>query len=328
LLGIARDGQFVASFDRPNLFLRVELREKGLVQTLSFLERYRGESGIIYCATRKQVDELAADLKANGWPALPYHAGLEDALRRENQNRFTNDEVRLMVATIAFGMGINKPNVRFVLHYNLPKDLESYYQEIGRAGRDGLRSECLLLYSRGDATKIRHFIFQGAAKEIAGREERLQGMMRFAETQKCRRVALLEYFGESFKGSCGACDHCAPVTVHHQTVRSILSVAKRRFHEIGGLYASGQSLNAIAARFGVRTKTVTENLSRFQEAGGKIDAARLLRECSLAEPDRRSAIQAFQRFGLERLAPVHQALNGRVPYSELHVLRLYLRACQ
>ena len=326
LLGIAQDGQFVASFNRANLFLRVEPRNKGLAQTLAFLERHRDESGIIYCATRKQVDELAVDLKANGWAALPYHAGMDDKARRENQARFTNDEVPLIVATIAFGMGINKPNVRFVLHYNLPKDLESYYQEIGRAGRDGLPSECLLLYTSGDASKIRHFIWQGAREEEAGREERLQAMMGFAETRKCRRVALLAYFGESFKGPCGSCDNCVPVRMHDQPVRPVVSVAKGRARQIGELYASGQTLDKIAARFNVMRETVINHLYRFAQAGGKIDAARVLRECSLAEPDRRRAIQAFQRFGLERLAPVHQALNGRVPYDELHLLRLYLRA--
>jgi ATP-dependent DNA helicase RecQ len=138
--------------------LAVEPKTDGLAQTIHFLQAHPDESGIIYCATRKQVDFLAGELARRGWPVLPYHAGLDDATRRTNQRQFINDDVPIMVATIAFGMGINKPNVRFVLHYDLPKNLESYYQQIGRAGRDGLPSDCLLLFSYSDVQTINYFI--------------------------------------------------------------------------------------------------------------------------------------------------------------------------
>jgi ATP-dependent DNA helicase RecQ len=219
LLGIAAEGEFVASFNRPNLFLAVEPRQDALAQVLAFLEERGGQAGIIYCGTRKQTDELCAALNANGWPALPYHAGLEDAVRRHNQERFLHDEAPLMVATIAFGMGINKANVRFVVHAHLPKDLESYYQEIGRAGRDGQRADCLLLYSRGDAMVHRHFINQGTECERPGREARLQALMRFAEARDCRRRPLLAYFGETLCQPCGHCDNCV------QTVKGDLTDA-------------------------------------------------------------------------------------------------------
>jgi ATP-dependent DNA helicase RecQ len=196
LLGIRADGEFIASFNRPNLFLAAQPRRDGLGQTLAFLEQHRGQAGIIYCSTKKQVDQLAAELAARGWPALPYHAGLDADTRRRNQDQFIREDTAIMVATIAFGMGINKSNVRFVIHYNLPKDIESYYQEIGRSGRDGLPADCLLLHSRADAMTIRRFIDEGAASERAGRQARLDAMMRFAETDTCRRVPLLGYFGE------------------------------------------------------------------------------------------------------------------------------------
>jgi ATP-dependent DNA helicase RecQ len=200
---------FVSSFDRENLFLAVEPRDDGLAQTLDFLESHRGESGIIYCNTRERVDALAARLAAAGWSALPYHAGLDNTARRENQRRFTRDEAAIIVATVAFGMGINKSNVRFVVHHDLPKDIENYYQQIGRAGRDGLPADCLLLFSRGDALTINFLADQGDPTQRAAASARLQAMIAYAETQGCRRGPLLSYFGETgIADNCGRCDNC------------------------------------------------------------------------------------------------------------------------
>ena len=206
-LGFRDENTFIGSFDRPNLFLEVQPRQNGPAQLLTFLGNHRDQSGIIYCSTRDGVDRLTAQLMAQGWSVLPYHAGLDDTTRRRNQELFSRDRVPIIVATIAFGMGINKSNVRFVVHSNLPKDIESYYQEIGRAGRDGLRADCLLLFSRADMQTSYRFIEEGAAAERAGRHARLQAMSRYAETDACRRVQLLAYFGE-VSTACGFCDNC------------------------------------------------------------------------------------------------------------------------
>ena len=209
-LAIADAGQFVASFDRPNLFLEVQPKRNAYGQLLAFLEQRREQSGIIYCATRRKVDELSASLSAGGWPVLPYHAGLDSGVRRRNQRRFSHDDVPIMVATVAFGMGIDKSNVRFVVHYDLPKDLESYYQEIGRSGRDSLRADCLLLFNYSDTSTINHFI-EVKEDEVERRAAslRLQAMVDYAQSSSCRRQALLPYFGQRYTAeSCDMCDNC------------------------------------------------------------------------------------------------------------------------
>ncbi|NOY22064.1 MAG: DNA helicase RecQ [Acidobacteria bacterium] len=201
---------FVASFDRPNLFLEVKEKTNGFKQLTAFMERFANQSGIVYCASRKETEQIVTKLTKQGISALPYHAGMSAEDRNRNQEAFIRDDVNIIVATIAFGMGINKPDVRFVVHYDLPKNIESYYQQIGRAGRDGLPAHCLLLLGYGDISKIRYFINQKEdehEKRIAGNQ--LSVMLAFAEATCCRRIPLLRYFGESYqKENCGACDNC------------------------------------------------------------------------------------------------------------------------
>jgi ATP-dependent DNA helicase RecQ len=200
---------YVASFNRPNLTYRVVPKSSPYGQVLMLVRARPNESGIVYCASRKTADNLAAKLSGDGIKAKPYHAGLEAAERTKHQEMFLRDDARLITATIAFGMGINKPNVRFVVHHDLPKNIESYYQETGRAGRDGLPSDCLLLFSASDVAKQRRFIEEKSEHEQRIAHEQLRAMIAYAETRECRRATLLKYFGEDpVTPSCEGCDNC------------------------------------------------------------------------------------------------------------------------
>lgn len=208
-LGLNDSDSFIASFNRENLFLEIAEKQDPLEQTLAFLEQHKEQSGIIYCFSRRQVDELSEELALRGYSAKPYHAGLSESERNENQGSFIRDDTSIMVATIAFGMGINKPDVRFVVHYDLPQNIESYYQQIGRAGRDGLRADCLLLFSYSDIGKINYFISQKNPDEQKTARGHLNALLHFVESEQCRRIALMDYFGEKYPDAeCDMCDNC------------------------------------------------------------------------------------------------------------------------
>ena len=236
-LNFETSNEFIDSFDRKNLFLQIVKKQQPLEQTVTFLKKFPNQSGIIYCLSRRQVDELTAALQDAGYSVKPYHAGLSNKDRSRNQELFIRDDIQIIVATIAFGMGINKPNVRFVVHYDLPKDIEGYYQQIGRAGRDGLKANCLLLFSYGDIQKIKYFINQKQGQEQRIATIHLNALVGFAESDECRRIPLLHYFGEEYASDkCDMCDNCVTekkalvdLTIPAQKFLSCVKLTNERF---------------------------------------------------------------------------------------------------
>lgn len=266
----------VSSFNRKNIFLQVQPRTDGYRQIISFIENHKDESGIIYCLSRKEVDSLAEELQARCFSALAYHAGLSDEARSENQKKFIRDQVDIMVATVAFGMGINKPNVRYVIHFALPKSIEQYYQEIGRAGRDGLPSTALLLYSAGDAHRVRYFFREKNEDESFKSEKLLQAMLDFANARKCRRQILLNYFGETYEPKPCAenaansesqfcCDICEGGGIKNQDVtipvQKFLSCVYRVREHFGAAHI-------IDILLGSRNQKITKNNHNFLSTWG------------------------------------------------------------
>ncbi len=260
-LHLKNPADYVASFNRPNLNYRVAAKSGAYEQMAAFIKSRKGEGGIIYCQARKTTESLARKLSEDGINARPYHAGLTADERSDNQERFLRDETRVICATIAFGMGINKPNVRFVIHYDLPKNIEGYYQETGRAGRDGLPGECLLLFSPGDRVKQMRFIDEKPnpqERDIARRQ--LEQMIHYAEIASCRREFLLGYFGEkTSEANCGGCDNClAPrATWDGTTAAQKFLSCVYRIREKGGF---GVGMNHVIE---VLTGADTEKVRKF-----------------------------------------------------------------
>ncbi|WP_347156988.1 DNA helicase RecQ [Pontibacter chitinilyticus] len=201
---------YISSFDRPNINLMVRPGQNRFNRILDFLERRKGQPGIVYCLSRKGTESLAEKLKSSGYKTTYYHAGMNPQLRAKAQEQFLRDDVQIVCATVAFGMGIDKSNVRWVIHYNLPKNIESYYQEIGRAGRDGAKSDALLFYSFADVMNMRNMLAEGEGNKNQTELQlvKLERMQQFAEASACRRRILLQYFGEQMKKDCGNCDIC------------------------------------------------------------------------------------------------------------------------
>jgi ATP-dependent DNA helicase RecQ len=317
-LNIVDSSEYISSFDRPNLYIGVIPKDNPYQQCKDFVEQHPQQSGIIYCQSRKGVDELTAKLQQDGLSVLPYHAGLNSTKRSDYQERFIRDDVNIIVATIAFGMGINKPDVRYVLHYDLPKNIEGYYQQIGRAGRDGLDANCLLLFGYGDTGKIRFFIDQMSneqEKRLANMH--LNQMLALAEAEDCRRTPLLEYFGEtSDKENCANCDNCTTQAKE----KSDLTVPAQKFlscvHRTGQRFGASHIIDVLRGSSAEKVLQNQHNLLSTYNIGNEYNkkqwmtlARQLIQKGLLNQDEQFGGLKLTQKAG--------DVLKGKVPFFAL-----------
>ena len=256
---------FLSSFDRPNIFYRITPKDNPRKQLLDFLAQRKGDAGIVYCLSRKSVEATAEFLSSKGFPALPYHAGLDNDLRAFHQKRFLNEEGLIMVATIAFGMGIDKSNVRFVAHLDLPKSLEAYYQETGRAGRDGLPADAWMVYGLQDVLLLKQMLSNSEGDERHKRVEqhKLEAMLALCEETRCRRQALLAYFDEDLPQPCGHCDNCID-TIETWDATQAARQALSAIHRTGQRYGVGYLTDVLMGRENDRVRALGhQHLSVF-----------------------------------------------------------------
>ena len=268
-LALTGSRQFISSFDRPNIRYRITEKRDAMAQLLAFIQgEFEGEAGVVYCQSRRRVEEVAEQLARAGVNALPYHAGMDSEVRRSHQDRFLREEGVVMVATVAFGMGIDKPDVRFVAHMDMPKNIEGYYQETGRAGRDGQPAVAWMVYGLADVVNQRRQIDEGVANDAfkRGLRAKLDALLALAEATDCRRVHLLDYFGEP-SHACGNCDNC--LTPHEvvdatENARKLLSTIYRFQQVSGTAFGSGHLLDVLRGKVTDRVRQYQhEQLSTF-----------------------------------------------------------------
>lgn len=336
--------QFISSFDRPNIKYRVLLKANARQQLAAFIEsEHRNDAGIIYCLSRRKVEETAEWLKAKGWDALPYHAGLDTETRNANQTRFLREEGVIMVATVAFGMGIDKPNVRFVAHLDLPKSMEGYYQETGRAGRDGHPANAWMVYGLGDVVNMRQMLENSDASAERKHVERqkLDALLGFCESIACRHQTILRYFGEDHPGDCCQCDNCLNPTDTWdgtQAAQMALSCVYRTGQRFGVVHLIDVLIGKINPKvtqfnhqqlstFGIgKTLSVTQWSSVFRQlvAGGYLesdmDAFGGLRLTQAARPVLRGETTVWLRQdceGTKRVSKTERSANAKEAYAEV-----------